>query len=72
MLSASVQIACPLEGHRILSALPTERNTPGILFCLDFEKAFTCGIFAGCLMWPHLIPLYASQIFKTILANVMV
>ena len=23
-------------------------------------------IFAGCLMWPHLFPLYVSQIFKTI------
>ena len=23
------------------------------------------GIFTGCLMWPHLFPLYASQIFKT-------
>ena len=24
------------------------------------------GIFTGCLMWPHLFPLYASQIFKTV------
>ena len=27
------------------------------------------GIFAECLMWPHLFPLHALQIFETILAN---
>ena len=26
----------------------------------------TNGIFTGCLMWPHLFPLYASQIFKIV------
>ena len=25
------------------------------------------GIFTGCLMWPHLFPLYASQIFKPLI-----
>ena len=34
-----------------------------------FQQDAPNSIFAGCLMWPHLFPLYASQMYKTILAN---
>ena len=41
----------------------------GFLTVKKYPTADSFGIFAGCLMWPHLFPLYASQIFETILAN---
>ena len=40
-----------------------------IFFQIEAEQDAPYGIFAGYLMWPHLFPLYASQIFKTMLAN---
>ena len=33
-------------------------------FSFWFKQDAPNGIFTGCLMWPHLFPLYASQIFK--------
>ena len=36
---------------------------------VKMEQDAPNGISTGCLMWPHLFPLYASQIFKTILPS---
>ena len=55
---------CVFMGSSVKESVSFSSDSP-----CSIEQDASNGIFTGCLMWPHLFPLRASQIFKTILPS---